>query len=70
VKFVPLLIGLGLRHLSATPQAVPVLKDVIRNLSISHAEEIASRVADFEVARDVESYLRGELKKISPDGGA
>jgi phosphoenolpyruvate-protein phosphotransferase (PTS system enzyme I) len=70
VKFVPLLIGLGLRNLSATPQAVPVLKDVIRNLSISHAEEIATRVADFEVARDVESYLRGELKKISPDAGA
>ncbi|MBX3443686.1 MAG: phosphoenolpyruvate--protein phosphotransferase [Planctomyces sp.] len=69
VKFVPLLIGLGLRHLSVTPQAVPVLKDVIRNLTITRAEEIAARVADFEVARDVESYLRGELKKISPDAG-
>jgi phosphotransferase system enzyme I (PtsI) len=69
VKFVPLLIGLGLRHLSATPPAVPVIKDIIRNLTISHAEEIAARVADFEMARDVESYLRGELKKISPGDG-
>jgi phosphotransferase system enzyme I (PtsI) len=70
IKFVPLLIGLGLRHLSVTPQAVPVIKDLVRNLTIEHAEEIAARVADFEVARDVESYLRGELKKISLDDGA
>jgi phosphotransferase system enzyme I (PtsI) len=69
IIYVPLLIGLGLRHLSVTPQAVPVIKDVVRNLTISHTEEIAARVADFEVARDVESYLRGELKKISPDEG-
>jgi phosphotransferase system enzyme I (PtsI) len=47
-----------------------VIKDLVRNLTIEHAEEIAARVADFEVARDVESYLRGELKKISLDDGA
>ncbi|QDT56521.1 Phosphoenolpyruvate-protein phosphotransferase [Caulifigura coniformis] len=67
IKFVPLLIGMGLRHLSVTPQAVPVLKDLVRNMTIGQAEEIAKRVADFEIARDIESYLRGELKKLSPD---
>jgi len=67
IKFVPLLIGMGLRHLSVTPQAVPVLKDLVRNMTIGQAEEIAARVADFEIARDIESYLRGELKKLSPD---
>jgi phosphotransferase system enzyme I (PtsI) len=67
IRFVPLLIGMGLRHLSVTPQAVPVIKDLIRNMTISQAEEIAARVADFEIARDIESYLRGELKKLSPD---
>jgi phosphoenolpyruvate-protein phosphotransferase (PTS system enzyme I) len=67
IRFVPLLIGMGLRHLSVTPQAVPVIKDLIRNMTLSQAEEIATRVADFEIARDIESYLRGELKKLSPD---
>jgi phosphotransferase system enzyme I (PtsI) len=67
IRFVPLLIGMGLRHLSVTPQAVPVIKDLVRNMTISQAEEIATRVADFEIARDIESYLRGELKKLSPD---
>lgn len=65
--FVPLLVGLGLRQLSVTPHAIPELKEVIRNLTIAKAERIASRAESFEVARDVESYLRGELKKICPE---
>ncbi len=67
-KFVPLLLGLGLRTLSVTPQSIPTIKEVIRNMSISDAEEIAKRVAQMEVARDIESYLRGELKRFLPNG--
>jgi phosphotransferase system enzyme I (PtsI) len=65
--FVPLLVGMGLRQLSVTPQAIPELKEVIRNLTIARAERIASRAESMEVARDVESFLRGELKKICPE---
>jgi len=65
--FVPLLVGMGLRQLSVTPQAIPELKEVIRNLTIARAERNASRSESMEVARDVESYLRGELKKICPE---
>jgi phosphotransferase system enzyme I (PtsI) len=65
--FVPLLIGMGLRQLSVTPQAIPELKEVIRSLTLNRAERIASRALSMEVARDVESYLLGELKKICPD---
>jgi phosphoenolpyruvate-protein phosphotransferase (PTS system enzyme I) len=65
--FVPLLIGMGLRQLSVTPHAIPELKEIIRNLTISRAERIASRAESLEVARDVENYLRGELKKILPE---
>ncbi|MFK7819302.1 MAG: phosphoenolpyruvate--protein phosphotransferase [Planctomycetaceae bacterium] len=66
-KFVPLLIGMGLRHLSATPYAIPKVKEVIRNISISHAEQIAAHVSKLELARDVENYLLGELHRICPD---
>ena len=65
--FVPLLVGMGLRQISVTPHAIPELKEVIRNLTISKAERIANRAETFDIARDVESYLRGELKKICPD---
>lgn len=66
-KFVPLLVGMGLRQLSTTPLAVPEVKEVVRNLSLPQAEEIAARALQFELARDVEVYLRGELKRICPD---
>jgi phosphotransferase system enzyme I (PtsI) len=66
-KFVPLLIGMGLRHLSVTPHVIPELKEVIRNMTIRQAEEIAAHALSLEQARDVESFLRGELMKICPD---
>ncbi len=65
--FIPLLVGIGLRQLSVTPHAIPELKEVIRNLTVSKAERIASRAETLDIARDVEAYLRGELKKICPD---
>ncbi len=66
-KFVPLLIGMGLRQLSAAPYAIPEVKEVIRNISISQAEEIAEHVSQLHLARDVENYLLGELHQICPD---
>ncbi len=43
------------------------MKQVVRNLTIAQAEEIAAHVYTLDVARDVENYLRGELKKNAPD---
>lgn len=65
--FIPLLVGLGMRQLSVTPHAIPELKEVIRNLTIERAVGIAERASSLEVARDVENYLWGELKKLCPE---
>jgi phosphotransferase system enzyme I (PtsI) len=66
-KFVPLFIGMGLRTLSATPLAVPEVKEIVRSLTIAQAEEIAATALELELARDVDGFLRGELKRICPD---
>lgn len=66
-RFVPLLLGLGLRQLSVTPHSIPELKEVVRNITIPEAEEIATRAMSLDVARDVETFLRGELKRFIPD---
>lgn len=66
-KFIPLLVGMGLRQISVTPHAIPELKDVIRNITIAGAEQVAKYVMGMEVARDIENFLRGELKKNCPD---
>lgn len=65
--FLPLLIGMGIRQFSVTPHAIAELKEVIRNLTISKAEKIAERAESLEVARDVENYLGGELRRLCPD---
>lgn len=66
-KFVPLLIGLGIRNVSVTPISVPEVKDVIRNFSVEDAEQIAKHALSLDVARDVENYLRTELNRLCPD---
>ncbi|MCA9043153.1 MAG: phosphoenolpyruvate--protein phosphotransferase [Planctomycetaceae bacterium] len=62
-KYLPLLIGMGLREVSVTPQAIPVLKDMIRKLSISDCEDIYQRVSELESARDADSLLKKEAAK-------
>ncbi len=66
-RFVPLLLGLGLRQLSATPHSIPRLKEVITHISIPEAERIAEHACSLDLARDVEHYLLGELGRICPD---
>ncbi|WP_145374328.1 phosphoenolpyruvate--protein phosphotransferase [Symmachiella dynata] len=65
--YTAVLIGMGIREMSATPFSLPIIKQVIRSITIPQAEEIAAHADTLDVARDVENYLRGELKKISPD---
>lgn len=66
-RFVPLLLGLGLRQLSAIPHSVPRLKEVVRNISIPDAERIAEHACSLDLARDVEHFLHGELARLCPD---
>ena len=42
-------------------------KEVIRKLTIERAEKIAKRASEIDVARDVENYLWGELKRLCPE---
>jgi phosphotransferase system enzyme I (PtsI) len=58
---VPVLVGLGLRSFSMNPQAVPVVRALIRQLSYREAGQIARRAVKFVTARDVEEYLLERL---------
>ncbi|HSQ58600.1 MAG TPA: phosphoenolpyruvate--protein phosphotransferase [Gemmata sp.] len=65
--YIPLLIGLGLRQLSATPRKIPEIKRVIRVLSIAEAERLAETAMNLETARQVGSFLRDQLRRILPE---
>ena len=58
---VPVLVGLGLRSFSMNPQAVPVVRALIRQLSFREACQIARQALKLVTARDVEEYLLERL---------
>src|SRR5947199_805915 len=65
--YAPLLVGMGLRQLSATPHNIPEVKKVIRSVTVGEAEQIAREALRLETARDVTSYLREQTRRIVPD---
>lgn len=64
--YIPLLVGLGLRQLSATPRKIPEIKRVVRELRVAEAEQVARDALGMETASQVSSYLRDHLRKILP----
>ncbi len=62
-----LLLGLGLRQLSVTPQNIPEIKKVIRSINIDEAKKIAQEALRLETARDINSYLREKSRRILPE---
>ena len=65
--FAMLLIGLGVRTLSVTPNALPGLKRLIRGVSAGQCERIAKRAMSFDSESEVSIYLRDKLRKVLPD---
>ncbi len=59
-----LLIGLGLRSLSVPPANVPEIKQICRSTTIPRCQEIAARALRMESAREIDNYLREEIKKV------
>jgi phosphotransferase system enzyme I (PtsI) len=62
-----LLIGMGLRQLSMTPQSIPEIKKIIRSITLEEAKVVAQEAMRFETARDVNNYLREQTRRILPE---
>jgi phosphotransferase system enzyme I (PtsI) len=62
-----LLIGMGLRQLSAAPHNVPEVKKLIRTVTVEEAARVAREASRLETARDVNNYLREQTRRILPE---
>lgn len=65
--FTILLVGLGLRSLSMSANNLPVVKKIIRSITLADAIRIRKRVLSFETEREVLNYLRDETRKVWED---
>lgn len=66
-RYTMLLLGLGLRSFSVPPSAIPEVKKVCRSVSIAQCEEVAQRTMELDTAREIDAYLRVELRKVAPE---
>ncbi len=65
--FAALLLGLGVRTISATGSSLPMLKKTIRGLTVSRCERIAKKAISFDSEAEAASYVRSRLRKLVPE---
>ncbi len=62
-----LLLGLGLRNLSAKPHNIPEIKKLIRSVTVEETVAVAREALRLETARDVNNYLREQTRRVLPE---
>ncbi len=64
---VPLLLGLGFDELSVAPGAVPLVKDAVRQLTMSQARELAAEVATLTSGAAVRARCEALMQEVAPE---
>lgn len=62
-----LLVGMGIRVLSAAPSAIPILKKAIRSVTIGQCQAMAWRAMRLDTAREVDAFLQNQLAGLVPE---
>ncbi len=63
----PLLLGLGVDELSMAPSAVPMVKDTIRSIELSEAEDLMRTALACKTGSEVLTHCRKLIKKTAPE---
>lgn len=66
-EYAVLLIGLGVRTLSATAASIPPLKRLVRSVTIDQCEKIARKALSLDSDVSVAAFLRDQTRKIIPE---
>jgi phosphotransferase system enzyme I (PtsI) len=61
-----LLLGMGLRSFSMSPAFVPVVKELLRRLSVPRAEAILKQVLKMRTTAQIARYMDEQLHEIAP----
>lgn len=64
---VPLLLGLGIKELSAATPSIPNIKYLIRNLDLNEAKELAAEALKLESSAEILERSTAMARRIAPD---
>jgi phosphoenolpyruvate-protein kinase (PTS system EI component) len=65
--YAPLLVGMGVDELSVAAASLPRVKEVIRRMKLSEAQELAGATLHAGNSSDVLAMLNALLQRIDPD---
>lgn len=65
--YAPLLVGMGVDELSVAASNLPRVKEVIRRMRLTEAQELAAATLHANQSRDVMAMLNALLQRIDPD---
>ena len=63
---IPLLLGLGITDLSMNPANIPIVKSLIRAMSMEDARRDLENIMDMETAEEVKDYLYDKMSPLLP----
>lgn len=68
--YTPLLVGLGVHTFSVSPFALLEVKEVVRTLDMPTAKSIAEKCLTFTRQKDINQYLKTQLRKLTGKSSA
>lgn len=66
-RFTALLLGLGVHELSVAARHIPLIKHVIRNISIVQSSQLVDKVLSLTMAEEIEALLSEQYQRVVPD---
>ncbi len=63
---IPVLLGIGIRHLSMNPASIPVIKKMVRDIDIEKARKISEELIQFTTVQEIIRFIQEEYKDILP----
>ncbi len=63
---IPVLLGLGLTHLSMNSASIPVIKKMIRDMDFSRAGKNVKKILGFQTTEEISTFIQEEYKEILP----
>jgi len=65
--YLPILLGLGVEELSMNHMSIPVVKKIIRMISIAEARQMARQVLDMKTVEEINDFATREISQRFPE---